>query len=240
MRRLSPRLTRRGFTLIEVLIAVSILALISGLLVTSFSSLKRSKEGIQRSSDRYREGRLAMARITRELESAYVSKHIPIDQSMAVTRTIFKAQQDSPADRLDFNAFVNRRTDRDSRQSDQAEVSYYGEESPNNAGQIDLLRRLNTRLDLEPAEGGRAEVLATDIELFDLQFLDPLLGSWIEEWDSSTVVGQLDRLPLQIKVQLVLNGGERLGGDGDRAPITFVAKVVLPMRTPLQFAGVGR
>jgi general secretion pathway protein J len=238
--RSSRRLTSGGFTLIEVLIAVSILALISGLLVTSFSSLKRSKEGIQRSSDRYREGRLAMARITRELESAYVSKHIPIDQSMAVIRTIFKAQQDSPADRLDFNAFVNRRTDRDARQSDQGEVSYYGEESPHNAGQIDLLRRLNTRLDLEPTEGGRAEVLATDIDLFDLQFLDPLLGSWIEEWDTSTVVGQLDRLPLQIKVQLVLNGGERLGGDGDRAPITFVAKVVLPMRTPLQFAGVGR
>lgn len=227
----------RGFTLIEVLIAVTVLALISGLLVTAFSSLKRSKEGVQRSSDRYREGRLAMARITRELESAYVSKHVPLDQSLWAVKTIFKGKRGSPADRVDFNAFVNRRTDRDSRQSDQAEVSYYGETNPKVTGQIDLLRRVSTKLDREPTEGGRAEVLATDIDLFELRYFDPLLGSWIEEWDSSTVVGQLDRLPLQIKIQLVLNGGERFDGDGDRAPIPFVAKIVVPMRTPLQFAG---
>jgi general secretion pathway protein J len=229
--------TLRGFSLIEVMIAVTVLAMISGLLFTAFSSLKRSKEGVQRASDRYREGRMAMARITRELESAYVSKHVPIDQSLWVVKTWFKAQQDSPADRLDFDAFVNRRTDRDARQSDQAEISYYGEENPNKTGQIDLLRRISARLDNEPSEGGKAEVLATDIDLFDLKYLDPLLGSWIEEWDSTTVVGQLDRLPLQIRVHLVLNGGERFGGDGDRAALPFVAKVVLPMRTPLQFAG---
>lgn len=231
------RHVKRGFSLIEVMIAITVLALISGLLFTAFSSLKRSKEGVQRVSERYREGRLAMARIGHELESAYISKHVPIDLSLAVQRTIFKAQEASPADRIDFNAFVNRRIDRDVAESDQAEVSYYGEESPHEAGQMDLIRRINPRLDLEPTLGGRAQVLATDIDLFDLKFLDPVLGTWVEEWDTSTVVGQFERLPLQIKIHLVLNGGARADGDGDRAPISFVAKVSIPIRAPLQFAG---
>lgn len=231
------RVVSRGFSLIEVMIAVTVLAMISGLLFTAFSSLKRSKEGVQRAADRYREGRMAMARITRELEGAYISRHLPFDQSLIVSKTLFKAKQDSPIDRLDFNAFVNRRTDRDSHQSDQAELSYFGEENPQATGQIDLIRRINPRLDVEPTEGGRGEVLATDVDLFDLKFLDPLLGTWIEEWDTSTVVGQLDRLPLQVKIHLVLNGGQRMSGAQDRAAIPFVAKVVMPMRVPLQFAG---
>jgi general secretion pathway protein J len=231
------RRTTAGFSLIEVMIAITVLALISGLLFTAFSSLKRSKEGVQRVSERYREGRLAMGRISHELESAYTSKHLPIDLSLATQKTIFKAQEDSPADRLDFNAFVNRRIDRDSPESDQAEVSYYGEESPHEAGTIDLIRRINPRLDLEPTLGGRAQVLATDIDLFDLKFLDPLLGTWVEEWDTSTTVGQFERMPLQVKIHLVLNGGPRADGDGDRTPIPFVAKISIPIRNPLQFAG---
>lgn len=178
-----------------------------------------------------------MARVTRELESAYISKQRPLDESLTVVNTFFKGQQDSPADRLDFNAFINRRIDRDSHESDQAEVSYYGEENPHVPGQIDLIRRINPLLDLEPELGGRAQVLASDIDLFDLQYFDPLLGSWVEEWDSSQVIGQFERLPLQVKIHLVLNGGPRPDGDGDRAGISFVAKVEIPMRTPLQFAG---
>lgn len=235
-RSLEARRSRSGFTLIEVMIAVTVLALISGLLFTAFSSLQRSKEGVRRVSDRYREGRMAMARITRELESAYISKHRPLDESMTVVATMFKGQQDSPADRLDFNAFIHRRIDRDSHESDQAEVSYYGEENPHVPGQIDLIRRINPRLDLEVEQGGRAQVLASDIDLFDIQYFDPLLGSWVDEWDTSQVIAQFERFPLQVKVQLVLNGGPRPSGDGDRAAIPFVAKISMPMRSPLQFA----
>ena len=178
-----------------------------------------------------------MARLTRELQSAYISKQRPIDESLTVVQTLFKGQQDSPADRLDFNAFIHRRIDRDSHESDQAEVSYYGEENPHVPGQIDLIRRINPRLDLEPELGGRAQVFASDIDLFNLQYFDPLLGDWVEEWDSSQVIGQFERLPLQVKVELVLNGGPRPDGDGDRAGVSFVSKVSIPMRSPLQFAG---
>jgi general secretion pathway protein J len=61
---------RRGFTLFELLIAIGILAMISILIYGAFSSMQRSKQGLERLQDRYREGRLAMQRVSRELQSS--------------------------------------------------------------------------------------------------------------------------------------------------------------------------
>ena len=54
-----------GFTLLEVLVAIAVLALLSMLLYGAFSGMKRSKEGVERINDRQREGRMAMARMVR-------------------------------------------------------------------------------------------------------------------------------------------------------------------------------
>jgi general secretion pathway protein J len=226
----------RGFSLLEVLVAIAVMAMISTLIFTAFSSLKRSKDGVRRVSERYREGRMAMARITRELQSAYLSKHLPIDQSLVVGQTVFQGEPGSPADRIDFAAFVHRRLDRDAHESDQAELSYFSLENPHQPGVFDLVRRSSPRIDDEPKEGGRAQVLASDIDLFDISFLDPLTGLWTERWDSTEALRQLDRLPLQIKVTLILNGGARSDADRAHGTITFATKVSLPIQQALTFA----
>lgn len=226
----------RGFTLLEVIIAVAILAMISTLIFTAFSSLQRSRDGISRVSERHREGRMALARISRELESAYVSKHLPINLNIATVKTAFIGESDSPADRLSFNAFVHRRIDRDARQSDQSEVSYFGLEDPRQDGVIDLIRRSSSRLDLEPTLGGLGQVLATDIDLFDLSYLDPLTGQWLDEWNSTEAIRQLDRLPLQVRIILVLNGAGRVTEESRQRTVTFTTKVSPPMQAPLSFA----
>lgn len=226
----------RGFTLLEVLIAVGVMTMISTLIFTAFSSLERSREGIRRVSERYREGRMALARIGHELQGAYLSKHLPIDINLATTKTQFIGEPGAPADRVDFNAFVNRRMDRDSAQSDQAEVSYFGQENPQDDGITDLIRRINPRLDLEPEKGGTGQVLARDIDLFDLKYLDPMLGDWVEEWDSTQSLGKFERLPWQIKITLVLNGGGRISEDSSQSTVIFDTKVSLPIQGPLTFA----
>jgi general secretion pathway protein J len=225
-----------GFTMVEVLVAIGILAMISMMIFSSFASLKRSKEGVSRASERYREGRMAMARISRELQSAYLSKHLPIDDSMAVSKVVFQGEPGSPADRVDFAAFVHRRMDRDSHESDQAELSFYGSENPELRGTFDLIRRESARIDTEPKEGGRAQVLASDVDLFDLQYLDALTGQWSERWDSTEALRQLDRLPLQVRVQMILNGGARSEAGRARGTITFATKVGLPIQQALTFA----
>jgi general secretion pathway protein J len=230
------RIRSRGFTLLEVLISIAILAFITSLLFGAFSSLKRSKDGISRVQDRQREARLAMARITRELQSAYLSAHVPLNQALAIQKTIFKGEHGSPADRVDFTAFANQRLDRNSHVSDQCELSYYGSPNPDGSNTTDLVRRIDTEMDLDPTKGGKIEVLASDIDLFDLQFLDAQTGQWQESWDTTQTTGQPDRLPLQVRVILVLNGGERVAADRGRQTIRLVTKVGLNMLQPLTFA----
>jgi general secretion pathway protein J len=139
----------------------------------------------------------------------------------------------SQFDRVDFTAFAHRRTDRDSHESDQAEVGYFALPDPNGEGKMDLVRREQTPIDLEPVKGGIVEVIAEDIEEFDVRYLDPTTGIWNETWDSTQVTGQPNRLPLAVSVRLVLKGV------GDGAPYAYTTKVFLPIQQPLSF-GIPR
>ncbi|HEY4103204.1 MAG TPA: prepilin-type N-terminal cleavage/methylation domain-containing protein [Polyangiaceae bacterium] len=237
MRRAHEIRRARGFTLVELLVAIVILASISLLLYSAFSGMKRSREGLERVDDRYREGRLALTRISRELQSAYMSLHAPILAALLVEKTAFIGTTGTPADRLDFDSFANRRVDRNSHVSDQCELSYYGATDPDNSNITDLVRRVSTTLDLDPKKGGHVEVLATDIDLFKLQYLDPVTNTWLDTWDTTqAVTGQPARLPVQVKIVLVLNGGAREGYDRSQGTIRLVTKVDLPIENALNFA----
>jgi general secretion pathway protein J len=226
----------RGMTLFEVLIAMSVLAMVSILIYQAFAGMQRSKQGLRDTGDRWHEGRAAMQRMARELQGAYVSGHAILNPLAAVQKTAFLGERGTPAARLSFNAFVHRRLDRDAHESDQAEISYFGGRDPKRPGVTDLLRRESALLDLEPDRGGRVQVLATDIDLFDAEYLDPLSGQWVDGWDTTQVIGQPNRLPLQARLTLVLNGGRRGAADRARDTIRLVTKVPIEMRQPLSFA----
>jgi general secretion pathway protein J len=225
----------RGFTLIELLVAVAVLAVISMLVYEALSGLERTREGMTRVSDRYHEGRAALRRIADELSAAYISAHRPFDQSLTTVKTAFVATTGNPAARIDFNSFCNRRLNQEQHASDQAEIGYFGEPSTELSSATDLVRRVSARPDDDPLHGGRIQVLATDIDLFELRFLDPMTSEWIEKWDSTQGLEQQDRLPLQVRVLLVLNGGARRSVDGSRQALRFVTKVPLSLRNPLTF-----
>jgi general secretion pathway protein J len=233
---MTRRVHQSGFTLLELMIAIGVLAMVCTLIYGALASMKKARESVRRVNDRYREGRLAMSRISRDLQSAYLSAHAPFDQSLIVVKTAFIGVRGSPAVRLDFNSFSNYRLDRDSHESDQAELSYFGSTNPEEQGVTDLVRRTSPRLDIDPQRGGRVEVVATDIDLFDLTYLDPMTGEWVETWDTTQATGQLGRLPLQVRILLVLNGGERKRRDRGRESVRLVAKVPIPIQRALTFA----
>jgi general secretion pathway protein J len=226
----APRRADRGFTLLEVMVSIAILAMVSVLIYGAFDGLSRGKKSLGRVNDRYHQGRAAISRMAMELSSAYLSTHQPLTEQQWRRLTIFNGATGSPADRIDFTSFSHRRLVRDSHESDQNEISYFGSPDPNVSGKIDLARRESPIIDMEPKRGGEVNVLVEDIDSFDVKYLDATTGMWTETWDTTQATGQLGRLPFQIKITLVLKDGA--GGQ----PVTFTTKIAMPMQAALAFA----
>lgn len=233
--RRALRQAAAGFTLVELLVAVAVLSLVTSIVYGAFAGLESTREGVTRLSDRHRQGRAAMRLMSQDLRGAYLSGHRPFNESLLVVDTAFAGARGTPAYRLDFNTFSNRRFELDSKVSDQAEISYFGAPSTEVSGQVDLVRRLSDRIDEEPESGGRVHLLATDIDLFECAFLDPQTGQWKDEWDSTQGLEEAGRVPLQVRLLLMLNGGARRGAGTSRQPLRFMTKVSLAMRNPLAF-----
>jgi general secretion pathway protein J len=224
----------RGMTLLEILVSLAILAMIALLIYGAFDSMSRGKRGESIRAERSRQGRGAVLRMARELSSSYLSLHIPTNPSLVTRKTAFVAVNSAQSDRVDFTAFAHRRTEASAKDSDQAEVGYFVVKDPDKPGKMDLVRREQTPIDFDPRRGGIVNVIAEDVESFDLRFLDPASGLWTENWDTTQgATGQLDRLPLEIEIKLVL---ANVPASVDKI---FITKVVLPMQQPLSF-GVPR
>jgi general secretion pathway protein J len=216
-------------TLLEVLVSLAILAMISLLIYGAFDSMSRGKKGENMRAERARQGRAALLRMTHELSEAFLSLHNPPVLALVTRLTVFVGQNSSPFDRIDFASFAHRRMVRDARESDQAEIGYFASDDPDVSGKTDLARREQTPIDMDPLRGGVVNVLAENVEAFDIRYLDPLTGTWSESWDSSQTYGQYNRLPLELRITLTMKG---LPGNDATVLMT---KIMMPMIKPLSF-----
>lgn len=223
----------RGMTLIEVVVAIGILAMVSVLIHGVIDSLTRGRKAEGLRTERAHEAREALQRIVRDVSAAYLSMHVPSVTALMTNKTAFVGRSSSPFDRLDFTAFAHRRTERDSHESDEAEVGYFVVADPDAPDKMDLVRREQTPIDLDPLKGGVVNVVAEDVTEFEVRYFDPMTSQWVDTWDSMQVTGQPNRLPLQVSVRLVLRGL------GDGPPYEYMTKVFLPLQQPLSF-GVPR
>jgi general secretion pathway protein J len=220
----------RGLTLLEVLVSVGILALVVTLVYGAFDGMQRTRVGIERIDDRYHQGRQALARMALELQSAFLSLHQPQLLAASTRTTAFVGTDQGQQDRIDFTSFSHKRLMRNVHESDQNELSYFVGRDPDRGDKYDLLRREQREIDLDPQHGGVVNVLCEDVIAFDVQYLDNTTDTWLDSWDSTQALGQYNRLPFQVKITLVLKGGE-----GDK-PIKLMTKVPLGMQVPLNFA----
>lgn len=232
-KRTLARAHARGMTLLEVLVSLGIMVMISLLIYGAFDALSRGRKGEAMRVDRARQGRDAVDRMAHELQSAFLSLHVPVNQALVTRTTAFIAVNQNPFDRIDYTSFAHRRIEKEAKESDQCEIGYFVVKDPNVDEKMDLVRREQAPPDMDPKRGGVVNVLAEDVEAFDLRYLDPIAGVWIESWDTTQLSGQINRLPVAIRISLTLKGVK------NSPPYKFTTKIIMPTQQALTF-GIAR
>jgi type II secretion system protein J len=199
----------KGFTLIEVLIALSILAMIFGLLYGTLSSTQRLASATEGDSEIYRQAQIALSRMSSELSMVYWTRS-PITQGSFIGEDLsrFDERRESrPADSLSFLALSHPRLARNAPEGDLVRVSYLLDG--------DLLVR-----QAELPEGGQATriVLAEGVAGLNFRYYDPRAKDWVDRWES----GQDPAPPDGVEIGLTFRdpaGREKI----------FVSRTDLPM-----------
>src|SRR5205823_4210589 len=189
-----------GFTLIEVMIAVGILALIGGLTWKSFDAAADLKARIERAEERDQTVRGAMNRMAREVSMTFLSEHYDRKRFRErPTRFVLKNGR-READ-LTFTSFANERLAIDAKESDQALFEYKLANDPDISGRRNLYRRVKPIFDEDPDRGGQTGVLAEDVVAFSVEAWDARDRAWRPEWDTNSPQqnGQI-LLPTRVKI----------------------------------------
>ncbi len=192
-----------GFTLMEVMVSLAIVAGMLSIVWGSFSLTTRTKKKVEQVEARYHQLRLVMTRMAREISMAYLSKN---DQVGAVKpRTLFVHDEESTVDDLMFSNVAHTRLAADAKESDQCVIRYYAATDPENPDQTNLMRRESRRLgDERPGEEGPAYVMLEDVKELHYEFFDEAANEWKETWNTTSADGQPDRLPSKVKIKLTL------------------------------------
>lgn len=218
-----------GFTLIEVMLSMAILASMAALVWSSFSLTSRGRRRAEEISDRYHQIRLAMNRMSREISMAFLSKNQLFNQ--IVPRTLFVSERNSRVDQLTFSALSHVRIEENAKESDQCVIRYFSARDPENSGQTNLMRREEKRLGGQrPGEEGPAYVMLEDVESLHFEFYDARQDQWRERWTTRAADGQPDRLPTKVRIHL------KVRNEKDKE-VTFYTATRVFLTNPLWFSG---
>jgi general secretion pathway protein J len=121
---------KRGFTLLEIILAVTILALIGTMVYSGFAQTALNKARVEEDVDHSRVVHMALERMARELTMAFVSTHVNPSPSLRAVETAFIGKDLGNEDRIDFTSFSHRRLYRNAKESDQNEISYFVTQDP--------------------------------------------------------------------------------------------------------------
>lgn len=226
-------------TLAETLLAVFLTAMMMTLVWGGFAQSFDSKEELERQLDSYEGVRMAMTRMVRDLSMAYLSRNIPTIGERRV-KTIFQAKDERPVSKVVFASLSHMRLYKNSHESDQCEITYFGERESFRAGRgkkaddkrrgrdlglYNFMRRESRRLDDEPERGGIPHVVAENVKKVELRYWDGKdckEDCWKDSWDTESVDGQPDRLPERIKISVTI-----LDDQGRDLTLTTQTKVMM-------------
>ncbi len=204
----------RGFTLIEVLVSIGILAIMATI-IAQVQWLATT--GVKREERReliVHAARMALQRLRADVGMAMIVAPTlnPLGRDVSPFQTGFIGTDSSDEDSLVFTTLAGRRLIAGEHASDQREVEYRleaieDEETleryPFLKGTKQLMRREDRVLDDDIKDGGESVALVMGVQRFTLEYWDKTKGEWVSEWDS-TSRSHLNLLPRAVRVVLAV------------------------------------
>jgi general secretion pathway protein J len=212
----------RGFTLLELMIAIGITAVIAVMASGAFARIDRNRDVVRAQEERYGTGRLALTRMARELTQAFISDHY--DRAQYRDRPTWFRGRDQD---VLFTSMSHDRLYRDVRESDQSVIAYTVERDPDHPDEEALIRREKVRIDDDPESGGERDVVVSHVASFRLSYWDRAKNDWVREW-STRSVEHANALPSRVRVELELKLP-----DGRTEKLSTEARIAIP--GPLNF-----
>ena len=226
-----------GFTVVEVLVAVAILASITAVMWSSISAMFRTRDFAERSNERVQMVRIALNRMVHEISGAYMAgpeyggEDIPGEEGQEIEGDGERSFQEpvqfgfvGRSDALHFTGFSHVRTIEGERNSRHAEIGYFlRDRSIDDDGDSrsvqSLMRREDTTLDDDIKGGGTIYVTLPEVEELSFEYWDPgqvkigtmeelAEGRWVDSWDT-TQREFAGRLPPRVRISVTLPGSDR-------------------------------
>ena len=231
---MSSKRQRAGFTLIEVMIAAAIVAMVTTLCWGAFRDTFRTKAAIEAGGQRYRSVRLGLERMEKDLSMAFLSQNE--DTSQPERRTLFIAKHAGQFYELRFSYLGHQRLYQDANEADTAQVQYIVLPDLVDRRKNNLIRRETRRLQYTKFDDGfpEGDIVCDDIVKMTLEFRDPRDPGdkkWREEWVTTSADGQPDRLPSRVRITLVVR-------DERGIEIPFVTEARISILEPLNSRAV--
>lgn len=191
---LPQRRGNRGFTLIEVLVAISLLAIVLTSVYGIFGSVNATKLRLDSDSGEYHLARVVFDRLGRELRGAYYRNG---DET-----TLFRGGVNEQGESF-LELTTTAVTPLSAVGTGIAEVRYRltPDEESNKSSQV-LLRGERPRQTASIAVDDRMMRLAPDVASMTLRFYTK--GRWTNKWDA-----QQDGLPQLVEVSLIVGADEQ-------------------------------
>jgi general secretion pathway protein J len=192
-----------GFTLLEIMIAVAILAVMMAIAWGGIVQTIGAKRHYGAQQDRYREARMAMTRIAHDIETAYVSGNE--DRTLTETRTFFIGDNGSDIANLRFSSFGHNRLYANANESDQTIIAYYSGPDPVDRTMTDVIRRETRRessVDRWDAIPGEADPIFTNVKKLKFYYWDVRAADWVETWTTQGTDATAGRMPERVRIEL--------------------------------------
>lgn len=212
-----------GFTLLELMVALAILAVIFSIIFKAYTDTYRNIDIAENQARIYDMARTAMIRIMEDLESTY----IPIDFSNpqgSSSTDLLVGKKDfldgREADRIRFFSRSHIDINESLTEGGNAKIAYYPLLKEDET--ISLFRS-DTPSNLEwPEENTNGWIICEGLHSISFTYTDKD-GDTHEEWDESNT-NYSTKLPSIINIKL-----EFIDKEDPETPITFISAVAIPM-----------